>query len=117
MAQTRFTSQFQSEIEGGPWTSVAIWSPNDPLGPINGDIFEVGEPVLLCWRAWSNVSNDPLTKRIVWIHGFAETINGHSVNVGATRDQQTKQTSVGHLIKLEPLHRIAAEGISGPATL
>ena len=120
MPATRFTSQFHAEIEGGPWTSIAIWPNDDPYGPINGVIFEVGEPVRVCEGAFPLVSSEEkkiLAKRVFWIMEFAETMNGHSVNLGATRTYFEQQVNVGRLIKLEPLHRLAAEGSDGPDTI
>ena len=120
---TRITSQLHAEIADGPWTSVVMWQDDDPYGPSNGLIFEVGEPVCVDRRAWgagldNNVDEDsPLVKQIYWITKLREGINGHEVSLGKTRGASTFVTMAVHMRKLGPLRRLAAEGSDGPCTI
>jgi hypothetical protein len=113
---TRISSQFQSAIQDGPWTTVAVWDRDDPFGILGGKIFEIGEPVRLktvVIPVHRNISEGKAA--IWWIAGFTDA-NGHFARVVRTwaatkiaREEGGVAVSVGELEKLPDMLRITAE--------
>ena len=105
----RMSYQFEADEEDGTWQRIAVWDGADPLGPINGESFELGEPVYV---ASSFHDLDHADLRVFWIRHFSDkgsyedAVVLHHTRYGVIG---TTSISPARLRKLPAMLRIAHE--------